>query len=281
MLMDSNSQPWRCVLDPSLALSYYGSLIVKNLGKEVELWIARELWNIIRNTDFYLHRPELIIPQHYSHEKTFLNERNTLEEIFWSLKEWNRVRKNTDIARLGLFWLGDSLQESFLPRHRPTEVFWHWETLAHSLDNHIVQPQQTGNILTSAFRDTVALAVCLGTTSILTYQISSSEQDIVPDIGFTLENWGIPCRMLQPKESMVALERQYVRQLMVNNGLAKLFWAEVRLAVLHLVIPTPYIATNLAQKRLVTESTDISNIPEEFQVGDYFWGKARAFWYAL
>ncbi|HHP7232250.1 MAG TPA: hypothetical protein ACFCUY_15490 [Xenococcaceae cyanobacterium] len=279
--MNSQSQSWRCVLDPSLALSYYGSLIVENLSGKAELWIARELWNIIRNTDFYLHRPELIIFEHQSSQKTFLNERNTLEEIFWSLKEWNRVRQSSDIARLGLFWLGDSLQESLLPSHSSTETFWHWETLAHSLDNYIIKPEYKENVLTSAFRDTVALAVSLGSASILTYQLSSSDQDAIPDIGLTLENWGIPCRRLQAQEPMVVVEREYLRQLMVNAGLAKLLWAEVKLAILHLVIPTPYIATTLAQKSLVTQYTDTSNYQEKIQVEDYFWKKARAFWYAL
>jgi hypothetical protein len=42
--------------------------------------------------------------------------------------------------------------------------------LAHSLDNYISQPQSPENVLTSAVRDTVALSVCLGSASILTYQ---------------------------------------------------------------------------------------------------------------
>jgi hypothetical protein len=168
--MSTYSQPRRCVIDPSLILSHYGSLIVENLGKEVELWIGREMWNILKNIDFYLQRPDLIIPQNRIYEQISTSEFQVLDEVFWSLREWNRVRQNTDLARLGLFWLGDSLQESFLPANRTIEVFKHWEGLAHSLDNYISQPQSPENVLTSAVRDTVALSVCLGSASILTYQ---------------------------------------------------------------------------------------------------------------
>ncbi|NEO80765.1 hypothetical protein, partial [Moorena sp. SIO4G3] len=39
-----DSKQWICVLDPALALSYYGVHIAQQLGEIMELWIARELW---------------------------------------------------------------------------------------------------------------------------------------------------------------------------------------------------------------------------------------------
>jgi hypothetical protein len=279
--MSSYSQTQRCVIDPSLALSHYGSLIVENLGKEVELWIGREMWNILKNIDFYLHRPDLVISQHRTYEETLISEIQVLDEVFWSLKEWKRVRQNNDIARLGLFWLGDSLQESFLPPNRTTKVFKHWEKLAHSLDNYISQPQSSENVLTSALRDTVALSVCLGSASILTYQLPTLRQDIIPDIGLTLENWGIPCQMLQANEPMVAIERQHLHQSIVDTGLAKLLFAGVKLAIFHLVIPAVNISGNIAHQILTTNLTGNSNYSDRLIAEDYFWRNVQGFWYLL
>ncbi|MGL6340135.1 MAG: hypothetical protein ACRC80_13485 [Waterburya sp.] len=279
--MSNYSQTRRCIIDPSLALSHYGSLIVENLGKEVELWIGREMWNILKNIDFYLHRPDLIIPQHRTYEQTSTSEFQVLNEVFWSLREWNRVRQNSDLARLNLFWLGDSLQESFLPANRTTEVFKHWESLAHSLDNYISQPQSSENVLTSAVRDTVALSVCLGSASILTYQLPTLRQNLIPDIGLTLQNWGIPCQMVQAKESIIAIERQHLRQSIVNTGLAKLLCAGVRLAIFHLVIPAMNTSANITQRILTTNLTENRNYSDRLISEDYFWRNVRGFWYLL
>ena len=53
-------QNWSCVLDPAIALSHHGVLIAEGISKEIELWVVQELWNIIKDVDFYCDRIELI-----------------------------------------------------------------------------------------------------------------------------------------------------------------------------------------------------------------------------
>ncbi len=43
---------WACVLDPTLALSRFGLLLVKRLGEVMELWVVRELWHVLDNTQY-------------------------------------------------------------------------------------------------------------------------------------------------------------------------------------------------------------------------------------
>ena len=49
---------WTCVLDPFLALSPNGLILATQLSQVLELWIFRELWQILDNTEYYLHQPQ-------------------------------------------------------------------------------------------------------------------------------------------------------------------------------------------------------------------------------
>ena len=41
-------QHWTCIIDPALALSRYGVPLVKQLGKVMELWVVRELREVVK-----------------------------------------------------------------------------------------------------------------------------------------------------------------------------------------------------------------------------------------
>ncbi len=279
-LLKSNLQRPRCVIDPALALSPSGLLLYKNLGEVMELWVVRELWYILDNINLYLERPELVIPKINTSSITLFERRNFLEQMLWSLKEWERVRGETDLNRLNLFWLGDNLRESLLPKNREPEIFSHWETLARSLDSQINQLPPTNDVLTLAFRDAVALAASLGSAFILTYQLPSDyDKNLPPDICKALESWNINCQPLIGTDPTVAVEREYLRQLITSVGLAKLFWADIHIVVLHLVVPSalPQIKPkkNLVSQRFSSE--EIQNSESE----NYLWTNIQGFWYQL
>lgn len=273
-----NQQRLRCVIDPALALSPSGLLLYKNLGKVIELWIVRELWYILDNINLYLQRPELVIPQISTSSKTLFEKRTSLEETLWSLKEWERVRGEVDLSRLNLFWLGDNLRESLLPQDREPDIFSYWESLARSLDSQINQLPTT-DVLTLAFRDAVALTASLGSAFILTYQIPSDyENNFPPDICKTLESWNIPCRYLTEKDPTVILERENLRRLITSAGLAKLFWADIHIVVLHLVEHTSLPPIELENKQLTDKSSqEMQNLEPE----NYLWKNVQGFWYQL
>jgi hypothetical protein len=275
-------QPWTCIIDPALALSRYGVPLVKQLGEVMELWVVRELWHILDNCAFYLQQPGLIAPRGNSCERTPQQERNALEETLRSLLEWERFRGETDLAGLNFFWLGDSPSESFVPKSRNLDIFWRWEAIANSLDSQLDRWQTVDYILPLAFRDTAALAVSLGSAFILTHQLPADfEQNLAPEICNALENWGIPCQLLTPDDSIVAMERDYLRQLLIHTDAAKFLWAGVRLAMLHLIVP---IAPDLQKfpEQSQTNSPSVAAEPtDDPKPHNFSWIGARGFWYLI
>lgn len=276
--MRNQYQNWSCILDPMLGLSHYGVLIAENIGKEIELWIVREFWNILNNTKFYTDRPKLVIPKSVSLDSP--EEKNIKAEIIWSLNEWQKVREQKDLAKLGLYWLGDNIQESFLPKNKPFNFFGRWESFASALDRQVEQSTTEKDVLTLAFRDTIALAASSGSAFILSYQLPSDfANNVTPIVGRELENWGISCQVINTRNPIVAMERNYLRQLMIRVGLGKLLLAGVHLAIFHLVIPGVSISdTSLQTAQLYSsEHNNWENLDQE----SYFWSKVTAFWYYL
>ncbi|NJM19778.1 MAG: hypothetical protein HC836_05605 [Richelia sp. RM2_1_2] len=281
-VLNNNQQRPRCVIDPVLALSPSGLLLYKNLGKVMELWVVRELWYILDNLHLYLKRPELVFPRTNTLENNLFEKRACLEEKVWSLKEWEKVRGEKDLSRLNLFWLGDSLRESLIPRDREPEIFFYWETLARSLDAQINLLPSANDILTLAFRDAIALAVSLDSAFILTYQLPRDfANNNPPDICKALSSWGIPCKFLTKKDPIVALECQYLRQLIISAGLAKIFWTDIHIVVLHLVVASTSTET-ISKTNLVT-NTNLSFKDEiqDLKTENYLWTNMQGFWYKL
>jgi hypothetical protein len=256
--------------------------LVKQLGEVIESWVARELWHILNNLNCYLQQPELVIPKSITSERKTDEQRVTLEQKLQSLREWKKVRLETDLAGLNLFWIGDSLSESFIPKGKNLDIFWRWESFASSLDERVDQSQIANSVLTLAVRDTAALAASLESAFILTYQNSEDfATNLPPDICKALESWGIPCQVLTPQDSIVAMERNYLHQLLISAGVAKLLWTELHLAVLHLVVPRTCaidISLDLSQAR---QSSPIENSAVNLELNKNLWTGAYGFWYQL
>ena len=285
LLLKSGSrlcQPQTCIIDPALALSAHGVPLIKQLREVIELWVVRELWHILDNTNFYFQHPELITPRGIDSSRTPKQERIALEETLWSLKEWERFRMWTDLAGLNLFWLGDSIRESLLPKSRNLEIFWQWEALTKSLDSQLDQSQTTDYVLPLAFRDTVALAASLDSAFILTYQQKADfENNLPPEICKTLEFWGVPCQLLTPGDSLVSIERDYLRQLLITTGTTKLLWAGLHLIVLHVFVPESAKCNILSQKLPFSSSTFAEHRADNIKLQNTSWIGAKGFWYLL
>ena len=273
-LMQNQYQNWSCVLDPAIALSHHGALVAEGMSKEIELWVVQELWNIVNNAEFYSDRTELITPNNIA-----LKERAVVAEVIWSLKEWSKTKQERDLAKLGMYWLGDNLQESLLPKNTPVEFFKQWQNSATALDRRYQGTQQDNNILTLAFRDTIALVASLKSAFILTYQPSINSHDSSPAICKALENWGISSQFVNKRNPIVAMERQYIRQLIVRAGLGKLLIAGVNLAAFHIVIPPILRSVNTLRSPTLQafEPNYFHNINRE----SYFWNNVKGVWYYL
>ena len=261
-LMQNQYQNWSCVLDPAIALSHNGVLIAENISKEIDLWVVQELWNIVNDANFYSSRTELIIPS------TIAFKEAASAEVVWSLKEWSKAKQEKDLSKLGMYWLGDNLQESLLPKDKPIELYQQWEAFASALDRrNEVNQNNDSEILNLAFRDTIALAASLKSAFVLTYQ-PSTDSNSSPAICKALENWGISSQIINQRNPIVAMERQYIRQLIVRAGLSKLLLVGVNLVAFHLAIPG-------------VVSSAYRDISQDLDRESYFWNNVKGVWYYL
>jgi hypothetical protein len=271
-----------CVIDPTLALTQYGLSITRQLAQEVELWIAREFWHILDNPTFYLQHLELVVPSKIGAAQYPEKECSNLEETLRSLKEWEQFRRKNHLAGLNLFWLGDSPKESFLPSNRTLDIFWHWESIARSLDHYIELDRTKGNTIPLFVRDTIALAASLDSTLILTHRrLTDIEQDLPPQMCQILEQWKISCQEIRFNDSMVELERNALHSLLVQTNTAKFLWSGVHLAVIHLltsVNPEINKEFNLMSANLNSRLEDL-NLNVELK--GFLSMSIRGFWYSL
>ncbi|MGK7915755.1 MAG: hypothetical protein AB4038_09435 [Prochloraceae cyanobacterium] len=276
-----NQQRLTYILEPSLALSHYGLPIAKNLGKFLELWVVREFWHIFNNIHFYQQHPESLQLK-IAIEKTPTVQATNQQEIIQAVQDWESVRIATVPTKLNLFWIGDKPSESFLPKNVDPKIISHWELLARSLDNQLAKNSLNHNTLTSAWRDTAALAAILKSAIILTYQPSNKQnQHLPPDICTVFESWGIPCKQIDFDDPVATIERENILHLLIQAGLAKFLWAGLNLAVLQLVVPSAshlhYGTEEIQEPRSPTRK----DYNEESVLTPNLWEGAQGFWYSL
>lgn len=278
------------VLDPLLCLSPAGPQLIARLQARAELWMVRELWHILDNSEFYrLHPHTLFDPlaaepgetdlalarqvwqriRADGHDNEVLDrvEPGTHAGVVDALQVWERLRANADLAGLKLFWVGDGLQESLLPEHTMPALAWRHDCLAGELDWHF-QPIAP---IACAQRDAVALAAALG-TMVLT-QMEGAEPELARRLRV---EWGVPASRVD-SEPLAAFERTALQELLASCRVSPLVWAGTQPAILHLHLPA---ATRL-----------LPGLPSEhgFSADDLsgrapdagYWHGAQAFWYPL
>src|SRR5215510_15785019 len=114
-----------CVLDPSLALSRYGLSVARGLGDVLELWVVQEFWRILDNTSYYLERPQLLVGQLDDAGSPYRSNGDDAAEAAEALRDWERLRLETDFIGKHIYWLGDGPYESCVPAGRGPELIAH------------------------------------------------------------------------------------------------------------------------------------------------------------
>jgi hypothetical protein len=275
-----NQRRWACVLDPVLALSEYGLPLVKQLGELMELWIVREFWHILDNTEFYLQQPEFILGQSVTTLPS-AQKQNLMQTVMRSLKEWERLRLNGDRHSWNIHFLADVLGESCVPPGIDSDLIWRWESLAHGLDIHLDEQPSKTDSLTLAFRDLTALAAARP-ACILTYRPSLSQQ-LPPLICKTLEQWQIPCQEIQSSDGVADIEREQFRNLLVHAGLSKYLWAGLNLSVLHIVAPAAATLSTIDDPEWADEYpfSAMNELTIDRRTPVDLWQGAQVFWYTI
>ena len=280
-----NQHRLTCILEPSLALTHYGLPLAKNLGNFLELWVVREFWQILDNIYFYQQHPESLVLK-TTMERAPTVQAASHQEVIQTLKDWESFRIATVPAKLNLFWIGEKPSESFLPSNADPQLIYHWESLARSLDNQLERNSVTHNTLTSAFRDTAALAAALRSAFILTCQSPAKQNtNLPPEICTALENWGIPCQEIDSHDPIATIERENLLHLIIQAGLSKFLWAGLNLAVLHLVVPSASLLRYGTEAIQKTQSSQMQGCTEESaltsNLSPNLWEGTRGFWYRV
>jgi hypothetical protein len=268
-----------CVLDPTLALSPLGLPLVRRLCHGMEMWLVRELWHILDDSQYYLQRPDALWEgEAGAGVMAGAGKDLRLQQVLRTLRGWEQIRLCTDLSGLKCCWIGDGLAESLIPEDRDAGLCARYEWLSALLDARI----DARGTLANCFRDVAALAAALETALVLTQMIDQEP----PAIAQALGRWGIPCRQISTEDRLCALESAGLSAVLVQAGAAKLAWAGLRLAVLHVVAPGALAAVPLAPELTVAGEGEDEGFGTRYVGADEEadadpWLDAQAFWYLL
>lgn len=268
-----------CVVDPALALTPYGPTLVARLGRWLELWLPREVWTLLDSSDCLRVQPGLW-------GEMLTTAPPSPAELEVTLAGWQKLRLGHERGELPCHWLGERPSEASLPSGAPAGLAERYDALARSLGERV--PETTP----LAALDTLALCATLGPLPLLTTLDAADSVD-GPTLGKVLREAGVPCEPWPAgsAHALAALERQALRRLLSQLGLAAWPACGLTLAVLHLWVP----AAALADRPLLGETaTALPEVDYPAPGLDYaelgfdvehassaLWVDARAYWYAL
>jgi hypothetical protein len=264
-----------CVLDTTLALSPYGLLITQRLGEEFDLWLCREFWQILDNTEYYAANPELLMFRKKGGREYVLSFRRIFDQ-------WESARIASDLAGLKLYWLGDAMFESLLPAGMDQNIVHRFETLALALeerrDNGEIDDRST-ETAENCFRDAAALTAALMPSKgfILTRQErrgrkSTGEEPAI--CGYLRERLG--CNPAEVKGKNPFLDG-YLMPILARCGISELLWAGASLAAVHLVAPqAAFIPVPEKDDGLLSGELDSG-----VRRNEEWWSGAECFWYSI
>ena len=266
-----------CVLDPILALSKYGPDITRQLSPMLNLWVSRELWNILNDTDFYLSNPTKLIPKNISHPLFGSRYKLSLADLTQSLKIWEEIRSESDLNSLQFFWVGDSLRNSRFParEHRLVEK---WERLTSALDTEIGNNHADNNALVFACRDAISLLATIQTSFMLSYQDETENLNgQPPKICKFLESLNIACSSIE--DSFASIETKHLRQVLTLAKLAPYKWCGIHFCVIFMALP-------ITRTQISRDINNSHNFSQNFatglqsSVGEKWdiWREASVFW---
>ena len=137
-------------------------------------------------------------------------------------------------------------------------------------------------ILPLAFRNAIALATSLENAFILTRQLPiGTDENAPPEICSALEVWGISCQYLTSQDSIVAMESNNLRQLLIHTNTAKVVWSGVHLAALHLLLPSALGFQKTSEPSQSTALLHFQKSIDNPELHRGFLAGVRGFWYLI
>ena len=206
---------WSCILDVRLALAPLGPMLALRLAEEVPVCLVPTLWDVLDNTAYFESDPQSLfadplIPEGYP------------EGFFGrlALAQWDRARTDVGLSALGLYWAGDALHQSSLPKVVDPGVVHRFDAFGQALERRLqtARPELSSTLPSRLLDGSIgALALAAAMTRyrplILSLAIPESDE---PPLGRLLGLCGIPSRRIDREQSHET--RRMLAPLLVRTG---------------------------------------------------------------
>jgi hypothetical protein len=257
-----------CILDVPLVLSRSGLLFAVRAARELNVWLARTLWQILDNTEFYRSHPRLLLGA-----QDHPGDDDATDTLPLIISEWEQARLENDLLGFNIFWAGDARHESLLPKDVDKRLIDRFDRAVLELDEDWAGDEGDYDPLRECHRDAVALAMALMPDAplILTLR-SENAADGVPAICRYLEECGIPAKQVNGVRSAREV-RANLAGIFARTGLAELTWAGLEVVALHLVAPRALMLSAAAadDDRTYEDENDITNATRRAHDGASAW----------
>jgi hypothetical protein len=259
-----DARGWSAILDVRLTLHRLGLLLATRLAEELRVFLVPTLWEVLDNTAYLDRHPERL---------TERGRRETGTEAGLALGQWERARLELGLSALRIFWAGDALHESSLPKDMDPGLSERFNQLAEGLGRRLgeaLTERDSGWPLYEGSRDAAALAAAMIRYRPLILTLNERGEEM-PPLCAVLAECGIPCRRLDDAESRPL--RDHLGPILVRSAVPELLWDGLQLAMVHLVAPQALLLPASAE-----EGEGLFRGPGS---GYDPWAKAAAYWYVL
>ncbi|MCG7981944.1 MAG: hypothetical protein JAY90_04240 [Candidatus Thiodiazotropha lotti] len=259
-----DARNWSVILDVRLALHRLGLLMATRLAEELRVFLVPTLWEILDDTAYLNQHPEQLA------QAGRADSENSSVQV---LGQWERARVEFGLTALHIFWAGDALHESSLPKDMDPGLNERFSTLVERLSKKLGEPwqeQEMGWRLQEGSRDAVALAAAMSRYRPVILTLCESADD-APSLCNLLSEAGLHCRQLKDDESEPM--RNYFKPLLARSGVVELLWEGLQLVMVHTVAPQALFVGN-------EEALDHDPFTRVTVEPD-LWSTAGVYWYRL
>lgn len=262
-----DARGWSCILDVRLALARLGPTLALRLAEEARVCLVPTLWDVLDNTAYFEADPEALGSDPLAPELD-----PALGFDPHALTQWDKARTDQGLAALRIYWAGDALHVSSLPKDVDAEVVRRFDRLGEWLEGRLVRARpdlastRPARLLEGSI-GALALAAAMTRYRPLILTLAPAPDGSMPALCRVLDLCGIPTRRLSLEESRET--RGQLAPLLARCGVLDLLWAGLPLVALHLVAP----------RALLMEGAE--DTEPDVREGDDGWQGAAAFWYAL
>ncbi|MEY6431830.1 hypothetical protein ABC977_05330 [Thioalkalicoccus limnaeus] len=263
-----DSKGWLCVLDIRLALATQGPMLALRLAEELRVCLVPRLWSILDNTAHYQRCPADLLTDPFASSPGRAPDPR-------ALAQWERVRLDLGLSAVKLYWAGDAMHESRLPKEVDAEVIERFERLGAALERrllHVSPDMEPALPLLGGAMDATALAAAMARYRPLILTLAEPDQG-VPALASLLATCGIESHEVGAVASQPL--RRLLTPVLARSGVLELCWTGLDLTFVHLVAPRAFLpeipgepAPDLGADRLSDSADDL-------------WQDATAFWYRL